>query len=61
MRRICERDISFIGAEWKRLEQLLHEKISDRLRNEINQKLNILAAFNVSDTIHDTVPQHTEL
>lgn len=62
MRRVLERDINFIGAERMRLEQLLDEKISDRKRIEINQKLNILAAFAVSDTmIDDAVQQHTEL
>lgn len=62
MRRVLERDISFIGAERMRLEQLLDEKISDRKRSEINQKLNILAAFEVTQTmIADVAPPHTEL
>lgn len=58
---MLERDINFIGAERMRLEQLLDAKISDRKRSEINQKLNILAAFNISETTADIVPQHTEL
>lgn len=57
MRRILERNISFIGAERVRLQQLLDGKISDQKRMEINQKLNILSAFNV---IEQTEP-HTEL
>lgn len=67
MRRIIERDITFIGAERMRLEQLLDEKISDRKRSEINQKLNILAAFDVFETTTTTTTadvvaeQHTEL
>lgn len=62
MRRVLERDINFIGAERMRLEQLLDEKISDRKRSEINQKLNILAAFDVVEkTSVDVIPQHAEL
>lgn len=47
MRRILERDIGFIGAERSRLHQVLDGKISDQKRKEINQKLNILSAFDV--------------
>lgn len=61
MRRILERDINFIGAERMRLEQLLVGKISDRKRDEINQKLNILAAFDLSETINGNVGKHIEL
>lgn len=61
MRRILERDINFIGAERMRLEQLLAGKISDRKKDEINQKLNILAAFDVSETLNANVPKHIEL
>lgn len=57
MRRILERDIGFIGAEQSRLQQVLDGKISDLKRKEINQKLNILSAF---DVIERADP-HTEL
>lgn len=57
MRRILERDISFISAERMRLQQLLDEKISDQKRKEINQKLNILSGFSVNKII----APHTEL
>lgn len=57
MRRILERDVSFIGAERMRLQQLLDGKISDQKRKEINQKLNILSAFNIIEKAQ----LHTEL
>ncbi|XP_055315696.1 protein windbeutel [Sitodiplosis mosellana] len=57
MRRILERNISFIGAERSRLQKVLDGKISDQKRKEINQKLNILSAF---DVIERAEP-HTEL
>lgn len=49
MKRIQERDIDFIGAERIRLQQLLDGKISEQKKKEINQKLNILSAFNVAE------------
>lgn len=57
MRRVQERDVSFIGAERMRLQQLLDGKISNQKRKEINRKLNILSAFNVIETFKP----HTEL
>lgn len=57
MRRILERDIGFIGAERSRLQQVLDGKISDQKRKEINQKLNILSAFDVIERANP----HTEL
>lgn len=57
MRRILERDVNFIGAERMRLQQLLDGKISDQKRKEINQKLNILSAFNIIEKAQ----LHTEL
>lgn len=57
MRRILERNVNFIGAEQMRLQQLLDGKISNQKRKEINQKLNILSAFNVIETAEP----HTEL
>lgn len=61
MRRVLEKDIDFIGAERMRLEQLLRAKISDRKRSEIDRKLNILAAFDVSEATATAESQHTEL
>lgn len=49
MKRIQERDIEFIGAERLRLKQILEAKISEQKRKEINQKLNILSAFQLGD------------
>lgn len=47
MRRVLERGFGFIGAERLRMQQLLDGKISEQKRMEINQKLNILSAFDV--------------
>lgn len=57
MQRTLERDIGFIGAERLRLQQVLDGKISDQKRKEINQKLNILSAFDVIERAE----RHTEL
>lgn len=57
MQRILERDIDFIGAERSRLQKVLDGKISNQKRKEINEKLNILSAF---DLIERAEP-HTEL
>lgn len=59
MKRIQERDIEFIGAEQMRLQQLLEEKVSEQKKKEINQKLNILSAF---DVVKQSTPKlRTEL
>lgn len=52
MRRIQERDIEFMGAERLRLQQLLDAKVSEQKKKEINQKLNILSAFNLDSVSH---------
>lgn len=57
MQRIRERAIDFIEVEKLRLKQLLNEKISEQKKTEINQKLNIISAFDVKI---NQVP-HTEL
>lgn len=45
MKRIQEKGLSFVETETGRLQHLLSGKISNTKRAEINQKLNILAAF----------------
>lgn len=57
MQRIREKDVGFIEAEQLRLKQLLNEKISEQKKAEINQKLNILSAFDVKIS----QVSHTEL
>lgn len=57
MKRIRERDVGFIEAEQLRLKQLLNQKISEKKKYEINQKLNILSAFDVNNS----QVTHTEL
>lgn len=57
MHRIRERDVEFIEMEQLRLKQLLNQKIAEQKKTEINQKLNILSAFDVKT---DQKP-HTEL
>lgn len=64
MRRVLEKGIGFIGAERTRLQQLLSEKISDKKRKEINQKLNILSAFGAIEKVMPpllTSPPYEEL
>lgn len=57
MQRIREKGVGFIEAEQLRLKQLLNEKISEQKKAEINQKLNILSAFDVKIS----QVSHTEL
>lgn len=57
MQRIIERDVGFIKAEQLRLKQLLNQKMSKQKKSEINQKLNILSAFDIKIS---QLP-HTEL
>lgn len=58
MKRIYEKGLEFISLERKRLQQLLKGKISKSKKTEINQKINILSAFNYDEA---TSKLHTEL
>lgn len=51
MKRIQEKGLDFVSVEKKRLQHLLNGKISDNKKSELNQKLNILSAFNYDDSL----------
>lgn len=48
MRRILDKGLDFVDNEKKRQRQLLTGKISDQKKVEVQQKLNILTAFEVN-------------
>lgn len=59
MKRIEEKGLNFVTDEKKRLQHLLNGKISDNKKAELNQKLNILSAFNHDESLR--TDSHTEL
>lgn len=61
MKRIEEKGLGFVSGESKRLQHLLSGKISDNKKAELNQKLNILSAFNHDDLLRANSLAHTEL
>lgn len=48
MKRILEKGSDFVQLEKKRQRQLLNGKLSDNKKKEVQQKLNILTAFEIS-------------
>lgn len=61
MKRIQEKGLEFVSSERTRLKHLLTGKISDNKKSEIQQKLNILTAFNQNADIKVNVEEHNEL
>lgn len=49
MKKVQEKGISFVQAERQRVKQLLTGKIIDAKKKELNLRLNILKAFEVSN------------
>lgn len=49
MKRIQEKNLGFVTTEKKRQKQLLESKISDNKKKEIQQKIDILTAFETAN------------
>jgi hypothetical protein len=53
MQKVVEKGADFVGTEIERLEKLRSGKLSDKKKEQIGDRLNILATFSVSKDIKD--------
>ncbi|XP_045172032.1 endoplasmic reticulum resident protein 29-like [Mercenaria mercenaria] len=53
MKKVLEKGISFVNSEIERLEKLRSGKLSDKKKEQIGDRLNILATFSISKDTKD--------